>query len=276
MLLGVLEINLALLTQAWARCSFVGSWLCVRWACWNFVQSCAKKKFSFILLWMFFAVLYIFFSCFFIWTIWKYTWRCVFFLFLFLSICLLCENKEEIVIWCHLLALKLNEGFDIGACHFQLFLFQCCYGWVTAWFVFWEGFVKRILFHFLLLWYSIPYTPYFLWFVFREGPRRALWWRQVIALLLWRVQWPRPAVCTVTTPVSLTPCYTKDFGERYNTQPVFWTAQSQQLTMFDGVLCSGRWMYPLTTWKSTVSDQNGVSLQWYIVEIHHSGWKPSK
>ena len=24
---------------------------------------------------------------------------------------------------------------------------------------------------------------------------------------------------------------------------------------------------------SRVSDQNGISLQWYIVEIHHSGWK---
>ena len=28
--------------------------------------------------------------------------------------------------------------------------------------------------------------------------------------------------------------------------------------------------------KSRVYDQNGVSLQWYIVEIHHSGQKPSK
>ena len=27
--------------------------------------------------------------------------------------------------------------------------------------------------------------------------------------------------------------------------------------------------------KSRVSDKNGVSLQWYIVEMHHSGWKPS-
>ena len=26
---------------------------------------------------------------------------------------------------------------------------------------------------------------------------------------------------------------------------------------------------------SRIFDQNGVSLQWYIVEIHHSGWKPS-
>ena len=25
---------------------------------------------------------------------------------------------------------------------------------------------------------------------------------------------------------------------------------------------------------SSVSDQNGLSLQWYIVKIHHSGWKP--
>ena len=31
-----------------------------------------------------------------------------------------------------------------------------------------------------------------------------------------------------------------------------------------------------TTAKSRVPDQNGVSQAWYIVQIHHSGWKPSK
>ena len=28
--------------------------------------------------------------------------------------------------------------------------------------------------------------------------------------------------------------------------------------------------------KARVPDQNGVSQAWYIVEIHHSGWEPSK
>ena len=38
------------------------------------------------------------------------------------------------------------------------------------------------------------------------------------------------------------------------------------LTFYDGWLCCG---------DSRVSDQNGAYLQWYIVEIYHSGRKPS-
>ena len=30
-----------------------------------------------------------------------------------------------------------------------------------------------------------------------------------------------------------------------------------------------------TQYTLRVCDQNGISLQWYIVEIYHSGWKPS-
>ena len=39
--------------------------------------------------------------------------------------------------------------------------------------------------------------------------------------------------------------------------------------------CSFFVVVSFTFYISRVSDQNGISLQSYIVEIHHSGWKPS-